>query len=223
MLEQIKTFGGVADKAREMFPIIEKNVNNLVSDFSSQVVKVSDESNIYLKSQMDALNKNSIKTMEMQLDFNSKLNSMILEIGDHTKTIVKDVGDDMKSSSKNFNEFLKMSLLTIGQSIEKHNETIKNQQNSISEMQRALNNQISEMFSKFRTQIEGLNDSNAKTLAKQVEALDKGLQDELIKSLNLLGSQLSSLSYKFVEDYKPLTEKLRDLILLAEKIKKEKE
>jgi len=42
------------------------------------------------------------------------------------------------------------------------------------------------------------------------------LKDELNKSLNSLGQQLTALSGKFVTDYKPLTEKLQKLIKISE-------
>lgn len=46
----------------------------------------------------------------------------------------------------------------------------------------------------------------------QVVALDKALSDELGKSIRTLGEHLTALSRRFVEDYKPLTESLRNLV-----------
>lgn len=50
---------------------------------------------------------------------------------------------------------------------------------------------------------------------QSVLALDKGLQEELNKSLETLGRQLASLSEKFVADYGPLTDRLREVVHLA--------
>lgn len=47
---------------------------------------------------------------------------------------------------------------------------------------------------------------------KQMMYLDDALEQELNKSLKTLGMQLSALSEKFVTDYTPLTERLRDLL-----------
>jgi uncharacterized phage infection (PIP) family protein YhgE len=44
---------------------------------------------------------------------------------------------------------------------------------------------------------------------KQVVALDKALSDELTKSIQTLGEHLTALSKRFVDDYTPLTERLR--------------
>ena len=47
---------------------------------------------------------------------------------------------------------------------------------------------------------------------EQVVALDTALGNELTKSLESLGRQLTALSQKFVDDYTPLTDKLRLLV-----------
>ncbi len=55
-------------------------------------------------------------------------------------------------------------------------------------------------------------------IEKQFETLDENLQQELKRALELLGGNLASLSEKFVADYEPLTEKLRDLVNTAKAV-----
>lgn len=96
---------------------------------------------------------------------------------------------------------------------------------------------VSEVVRNFGVQVQSssaemkqlLADSMKKTqkdvndeLTKSLEAirqgvitLDRGLQEELTKSLETLGRQLASLSEKFVADYNPLTDKLREVVRLA--------
>jgi DNA anti-recombination protein RmuC len=50
----------------------------------------------------------------------------------------------------------------------------------------------------------------------QVVRLDDAMEDELTKALKTFGYQLTSLSEKFVSDYAPLTERLRELVEMAE-------
>ena len=52
---------------------------------------------------------------------------------------------------------------------------------------------------------------------KQLSALESGMEAELNKALMSFGYQLTALSEKFVNDYMPLTDKLQDLIQLAER------
>ena len=55
--------------------------------------------------------------------------------------------------------------------------------------------------------------------AERIKSLDENLGIELEKSLETLGSSLATLSNKFVEDYTPLTQKLRELITISKNIK----
>ena len=48
-----------------------------------------------------------------------------------------------------------------------------------------------------------------------IELLDAALSDELTKALEALGRQLAALSEKFVSDYTPLTERLREVVRIA--------
>ncbi|MHA6281120.1 hypothetical protein ACXYMT_13145 [Salinimicrobium sp. CAU 1759] len=51
--------------------------------------------------------------------------------------------------------------------------------------------------------------------ADRIQKLDEELGQELNKALESLGTQLTSLSQHFVEDYKPLTEKLRSVVQMS--------
>jgi len=80
-------------------------------------------------------------------------------------------------------------------------------QKALSEGMRAANDsynsQMQEMVSKTK---------------EQVAALDLALQEELTKSLNTLGRQLTGLSQQFVTDYAPLTQRLRELVAVAGRV-----
>jgi chromosome segregation ATPase len=55
----------------------------------------------------------------------------------------------------------------------------------------------------------------AERITQQVGALDASLENELNNALTTLGSQLASLSNRFVQDYTPLTNSLRAVVELA--------
>ncbi|MHA1539212.1 MAG: MotA/TolQ/ExbB proton channel family protein [Alphaproteobacteria bacterium] len=57
-----------------------------------------------------------------------------------------------------------------------------------------------------------------KVLQEQTGQLKTLLEKDLSDALGQLGDKLSSLSDKFVEDYKPLTEKLATLVKISEKV-----
>lgn len=78
-----------------------------------------------------------------------------------------------------------------------------------------MKNLLTEVLSKSQQQLsEGLQE-NSKIIKEGVLTLDKALQKELNDALTSLGKQLASLSEKFVEDYRPLTDRLREVVRLA--------
>jgi ribosomal 50S subunit-associated protein YjgA (DUF615 family) len=52
-------------------------------------------------------------------------------------------------------------------------------------------------------------------MREQTVTLDTALKNQLATSLESLGRQLAALSTRFVADYMPLTERLRDVLEIA--------
>lgn len=59
---------------------------------------------------------------------------------------------------------------------------------------------------------------NSMIIKEGVLALDRALQKELDDALQALAGQLAALSNRFVEDYMPLTERLRELLDMSKRI-----
>jgi len=76
---------------------------------------------------------------------------------------------------------------------------------------------VAEFVEKTTKDIQKAVDNHAKTIQDSIEGIDKGLEEELSKALNSLAGSLASLSAKFVEDYQPLTVRLREIVRLSEK------
>jgi hypothetical protein len=92
---------------------------------------------------------------------------------------------------------------------------ITEQTTSLRASQDALSAELRGLVTGVTSQIERLMDQNAEAIARQVTALDQSLGDELTKALTTLGSQLASLSEKFVADYTPLTERLQEIVRIS--------
>jgi len=81
--------------------------------------------------------------------------------------------------------------------VEAYGELLKN---TIPEIQKGVNAQIT---------------NTNEQLKKNFETLDKNLEAELQKALVSMGQQLASLSEKFVQDYTPLTDRLREVVNIS--------
>ena len=80
-----------------------------------------------------------------------------------------------------------------------------------------INTQLKELTEKLSTSVLETNDSIEETLEKSTERITKDLDTALTTSLTSHGEQLATLSNKFVEDYTPLTDRLREVVRLSER------
>jgi ABC-type transporter Mla subunit MlaD len=75
-----------------------------------------------------------------------------------------------------------------------------------------------ETLAKSNKEMGEANKKQLETITESVITLDESLQKTLNDSLEILGRQLASLSTKFVEDYSPLTDKLREVVQMAKRV-----
>jgi hypothetical protein len=129
--------------------------------------------------------------MEMK-DVTPQFARKLDELAEAMKTGVTKVQPDTSEVVKNFGAF---------------------QQTSVAEMKQLLVDTIKKSQSDTNDQLL----KNLELVRQGVINLDKGLQEELTKSLETLGRQLASLSEKFVSDYGPLTDRLREVVRIAQR------
>jgi F0F1-type ATP synthase membrane subunit b/b' len=70
----------------------------------------------------------------------------------------------------------------------------------------------------FQGAVSRLAKENSEVLSEQIKQLDQDLQKQLKKALEDMGSHLTSLSGKFVQDYTPLTQELHRVVRIADEL-----
>ncbi len=94
-------------------------------------------------------------------------------------------------------------------------------------MQTQISEQLHQVVSNSSDHLEAQQRANnqhvqrlGERLERQIIELDTSMEEELNKALRSFGLQLTALSEKFVEDYSPLTDKLQEVVHLAQSIDK---
>lgn len=213
---EVNSFADIGAKAKDAFPIIESNMNNLV-----------EASQKYISENIDNL-------FSQYNSFADKQNEIVMRYG-------KRLNEFDEITANNFNKYSKNQETLVQQStdyINKNIENIKNQYEEFSENQKNIvanytkkldefsnTNEVS--FEKYSLRQEELSNSYNKTIsemitgnADRIQKLDAELGQELNKALESLGSNLTSLSQHFVNDYKPLTESLKRVVEMSRDIEK---
>ena len=79
-----------------------------------------------------------------------------------------------------------------------------------------MNDTLTSSYDKINSNLDNAGQKSQDLINKTIQGLDQSMQQELNRSLESLGSGLASLSKKFVDDYGPLTQRLQELIRVAE-------
>lgn len=81
---------------------------------------------------------------------------------------------------------------------------------------KTLRESLERAAAEFQEELRDSHLQNRQLIQAQLRAFDEDLGKALTKSLESLGTQLATLSGHFVKDYQPLTERLRQVVRLAE-------
>ena len=152
--DQLGAFSDLRQKANDAFPIIEKRLDDLTTEFSNVV--------------RNAITDSQAQTSELKDQF-GKFQNVIGGLDDFTKQVNK-VTNDVS-------------------------DIVKDLEASIDFQKKALQN--SENY---------------------VTTMESKLDAQLTASINALGTNLAALSKKFVDDYTPLTQSLKEVLTIAKGI-----
>lgn len=144
---------------------------------------------------------------------------MTTKLSGHVDQAIDRTNESLERHTTNFRT-LEDGFNTLQQSANNAQQTFSDELHNALE---AVNSQLTTTISKHADLI----DQNAKTAQQSVEttwertregldeqfnAFDEQMQQELSRTIEAMGQKLASLSEKFVADYQPLTERLRDLV-----------
>lgn len=188
--------------------------NSLVVSSTEAVQKVVSQMELvhsitnHLKPTLEQLNSDSQKlqlSISAFADIGNQAKVAFPAIREELANVAKKTHEDLKSFSNSFERIVTLQVAEI----DKTNKTFLDTAMS----SRALNESaILDVTKKLSAQIERISNEQSETIKNQLAAIDKGLEEELVKALESLGNNLASLSEKFVSDYGPLTEKLEKLV-----------
>lgn len=140
------------------------------------------------------------------------LYKMLGEVIQKTSELVTRHQDLSQRSEEVFNT-LQTRLSDVFAAMEKESGKLLNTNLKALEEQSAFTNQTVRRNS---TYLESVFHELFEMQKRQLAEFDDNLKQELSNCLTALGSQLASLSNKFVEDYAPLTDRLREVVRIAE-------
>lgn len=191
LLQTQRSNGDLLDKASNAYKEMVGH-SEVFSRVSSSLGKMLD----VLQGQADGLDKYLSQLAQVAHQANEGLPSLERRV----QALTTDLAKSMTQSQNQISELM----TTSAESLQKTSEVInKKLAVAMVRSQEGLSERIDKMVERTES---------------QVMRLDDAMEDELTKALKTFGYQLTSLSEKFVNDYAPLTDRLKQLIDMSQAI-----
>ena len=243
----LEAFAKLKNDANDAFPIIRRNIDNLTTGFMEHANGVFAKNQEFVKQQSEAYNglrdhisdmsqdmTNSVReTMKANQATIDKQSKHYDELDGRIKGIVESsqkMGIELAQSSERLTTELTDVQKRHAQKVQELVlETIDSMNQQAKALSDSLQNSISTQHEKSHEAIrrnadhaeEFIHDSTEK-MKSQVKALDDLLAGEVNKALVAFADNLAAISSKFSEDYMPLTQRLREVLTIAEGLNDEK-
>lgn len=148
--------------------------------------------------------KTLIETTQAQInDLGDKMSAFV-EMKDKATNVMPDIEKKLSEMSDNVANLVTQMVTNLNTSSENLQENVQKQ---LQDMQTASNTFNDFLKEAIRESTDNLNG--------QIKKLDEAMQEELSRVMKLMSDRLVSLSNKFVEDYTPLTERLKQIVNIS--------
>ena len=180
------TLQNQSSRLQTMVENTSREIQRITDEFSTVVTETIDNSHASMQSQRDAANNFSDQVRE--------------SIDNSHADMVR-----QREAFQNFTARVETVIQNTSQGLE----------NTLEETNRRLENTVQTQSRQLSMETERIFRESTNLMTQQIQVLDESLGAELTNALESLGSQLTSLSSRFVQDYTPLTNSLRDVVEIA--------
>lgn len=189
--------------------VVNSTIQNVCAEFENAIKAQSDSMNRTISTASDSF-KTAIQ--DTAKDFEVMAESIAASINVQEKTLI-DVSHNVKITvDKTLRDLTEQSQLAIKEYESSLHNIIMSQFNTVKDSVNAASKDFNRLLAENT-------EKSTSVLVQQTQLLDTALQEELKKAIETMGKHLAALSNQFVQDYRPLTEKLREVVKLAEDLK----
>ena len=244
----IKSLVEVSNQAKESIPNIDRyfentnthirnTVDNLqgsidknIEIFESHIEKITMDVSQASAISLEAIKKLFVESNELfKVGVEEQL-SQFNDIIEQLKVCIPDINDHLAQTQERFNNTLTAFTSEVQNTLQVNMESMNSQSEVLKNTTNRINNSLDSVITDSTKRLEDITSNTAaqireiieemeKVFEQKVDQLDKLLEIELTKSLNSLGSQLITISERFSEDYIPLADKLREVVMIAEGVR----
>lgn len=236
---RLQAFQSMAAAAAAAMPTIQAKIDELTTGFSrqveavtQQVARIADDMQANLAEHQESLEAASERFVDVVAGASTKAGEVALRTTESIERAFKAVTDDVKTAqaeqSKMLSELsqgyarLREDAATVGADLSKTvteaGDTLrKSLSDAAADLQKAQTDNVRTVGQQIQRTADEQFRQIADSLKDQVTQLDTAMQKELENALTDLGTQLVSLTRKFVDDYRIMADAMRDVVTSAKR------
>ena len=189
-----------------------RGLEELTDDFSQVVEGTIANSHASMENQREALQ-----------DFTEQIEAVIQSVSQGLERTVAETNRGLEDTLQNQSTQLKSIVEETNRQIRTEIEAViqsisQGLERTVAETNRGLEDTLQNQSTQLKSIVEATNLQIRTEIERVFRELDNALERELTKAIESLGSQLTSLSRQFVQDYTPLTDQLRNVVRIAERL-----
>jgi hypothetical protein len=205
-----RQLNSIDDSIKETHSVVNKTIQNVGAEFEKAI-----------KNQSESMNKTIATAGE---SFKSVIQETAKEFEVMAETIAESI-NTQEQTLKNVSQDVKVAIdKTLRELTEQSKASAK-------EYETSLHNIIMSQFNTVKDSVNAASkdfnrllaentDKSASALQQAMMQMDKDLQAALKNAIETMGKHLATLSNQFVQDYRPLTERLKEVVKIAEDLKR---
>lgn len=205
----LKALASLLSAASGSLPEIEKKVVELTEQLSISVKNNQIEVSNALIENVRLIRASIQSIGQDHAVINQEFNVHIDELAKKANKQVLEVGETVVKLTQGFTQSIKDNQEVVDQALAENVRLIRTSIQNVGNDYEKINQDFNQHVKTMSEQTKN-----------QVSALDAALAEELSKSLESLGNQLAVLSDRFVSDYTPLTNQLRNVVEMAARLER---
>jgi hypothetical protein len=190
----LEGLGKLLESTSDGLPKIETKVMQLTEQVTFGVKHNQEEMTKVLRDSAATLHSSVADTRNLLLETTQSANT---QLNNHMRDLADKVTSGVKQNQDEMTKVLRDSAVTL--------------QSGVADIRNLLLETTQSANTQFNDHLRDLADKTNEQIVK----LDTALEHELSKSISSLGKQLTALSKQFVEDYAPLTDRLRAIVQIG--------
>jgi hypothetical protein len=200
------------DTQKDVLFVQEKALSELLVTMKDHIPEFSVSTQKMITEISDGVKFVQSETAKIMSDYSAEVKSVNNEMRGSLTDLIKQTQDSLTTGIQNNVKAIQEAITTVATQT---SEIIKNHSAQLQSTQSEMKNVLVDGITKSQQELTAGIQENGRIIREGVLALDKELEKSLTDSLTSLGKQLASLSEKFVSDYTPLTDRLREIVRLA--------